>query len=377
MTGAPLVSLVIPAYNAQRTIGATIETALQQRYPSLEIIVIDDGSTDNTALEVARFGERIRIIRQENRGLAAARDAGHGVAQGSLIAWLDADDLVHPDRIALQVEVLLANPSIILVSSEFTGFTDNCEEFPKLADMYYSRLAARGGVRCIYGHPLVVKLRREWCHSLKEEATGFTGDISGEIQWGNIVHPPTVMFRRAVLDTVGGLDPRAGPAADWDFFIRASRVGPFAWLDAPLLRYRIHPGQMSGRANLEKHLLGELYVYRKTHGDPPPPRAGLLQEWRAAHAKIYADLVHVELDRSRMAAASYFLLAMTQRPPLRVAVVLLLLLAMPVAFRTLIRHIRQRLRTRAPVHLALAASATEGLPLPLLQDALGALLCLA
>jgi glycosyltransferase involved in cell wall biosynthesis len=110
MTGKPpanhLVSVIIPVFNAVRTIEATLASALRQTYPSLEVIVVDDGSSDGTAAIVeakSLTDPRIRLIRQRNAGVAAARNYGLAMAAGDLIAPLDADDLWHRDKIARQV----------------------------------------------------------------------------------------------------------------------------------------------------------------------------------------------------------------------------------------------------------------------------------
>lgn len=110
-TAAPLVSVVIPAFNAEATLRSTLQSALAQTYEPIEIIVVDDGSTDGTAELVAEFAERhqsIRCISIANSGVAAARNAGIAAARGEYIAPLDADDLWHPARVAEHVKALEA-----------------------------------------------------------------------------------------------------------------------------------------------------------------------------------------------------------------------------------------------------------------------------
>ena len=122
-TVLPLVSVVIPAYNCAHTVAETIESCLAQDYEDLEILVVNDGSTDGTAEVLASFGSRIKVIDQPNGGLASARNAGQRAARGEYIAWMDADDLMLPWRIRLQAEVLASQPMIGLVSSDFSAFT--------------------------------------------------------------------------------------------------------------------------------------------------------------------------------------------------------------------------------------------------------------
>jgi len=101
----PLVSILIPAYNAERWIADTIRSALAQTWPHKEIIVIDDGSTDRTRSIVEKFGsEGVSLVTQENRGVCAARNRAYEISQGDYIQWLDADDLLSPNKIAKQME---------------------------------------------------------------------------------------------------------------------------------------------------------------------------------------------------------------------------------------------------------------------------------
>jgi glycosyltransferase involved in cell wall biosynthesis len=109
-TTSPVVSILIPAYNAQQWIGATIESALAQTWAHKEIVIVDDGSTDAT-LEIARrfASPSVRVVTQQNQGAAAARNAALGLAQGDYIQWLDADDLLGPTKVEAQMKIVAAN----------------------------------------------------------------------------------------------------------------------------------------------------------------------------------------------------------------------------------------------------------------------------
>ena len=119
----PLVSVIIPSYNAERWIGEAIESALAQTWPRTEIIVIDDGSDDGT-LGVARRYQcsSLKIHHQRNAGVSAARNAGFRLAQGDFIQWLDADDVLHREKIATQVSELLALPARTVATGPFGAF---------------------------------------------------------------------------------------------------------------------------------------------------------------------------------------------------------------------------------------------------------------
>jgi len=121
--GSPLVSVVVPAFNAAKTISETMRSISQQTHSALEIVVVDDGSTDETAEIARRYGEvdpRIRVVSKPNGGVASARNAGIGCTRGAFVAFIDADDIWHPTKIAKQLAVLLAGgPDMALVYAPF------------------------------------------------------------------------------------------------------------------------------------------------------------------------------------------------------------------------------------------------------------------
>ena len=119
-----LVSVVIPAFNGERFIGPTIESALAQTYSSVEIIVVDDGSTDATQEAVRRFGDRVRYLRQSNQGGAAARNQGISAARGDWVAFLDQDDLWLPQKLERQAAVFLAEPSTVVCFTRWSRRDD-------------------------------------------------------------------------------------------------------------------------------------------------------------------------------------------------------------------------------------------------------------
>lgn len=125
MSLRPLVSAVVPVYNGDRFLAPAIQSLVDQRYEQLEIIVVDDGSTDRSA-DVTRQFAGVRLLQQENRGLSAARNAGVALAQGALLGFLDADDLWTPEKLATQVRFLLANPHAEMVYGRTRQFLDPC-----------------------------------------------------------------------------------------------------------------------------------------------------------------------------------------------------------------------------------------------------------
>ena len=108
----PKVSVIIPAYNQAKFLAVAIDSCLEQTYRDIEVIVVEDGSTDETRDVAARFGDRISYIHQENTGLAGARNRGIGESKGEYLCFLDSDDFFHPQKIQRQVELIEADPQL-------------------------------------------------------------------------------------------------------------------------------------------------------------------------------------------------------------------------------------------------------------------------
>ena len=118
----PLISCVIPVFNGERYLGEALDSALAQTHSPLEIIVVDDGSTDGTAEVVGRYAGRIEYLKQPNLGYEAAKDSGIRLARGEFIAFLDADDVWHPAKLAIQVARMRSRPELDLCFTRFRNF---------------------------------------------------------------------------------------------------------------------------------------------------------------------------------------------------------------------------------------------------------------
>lgn len=204
-------SVVIPAYNASRWIERTVASALAQTLPDIEVIVVDDGSADDTTDRLSAFGDRLTLIRQANAGVAAARNAGAARATADHIAFLDSDDVWSPDKIERQVALFDENPDVVLVHCGVREIDEN--------DL-----------------PLTGEVLR-----------GCTGDVHRDL----ILQRPAIsgggsgaMFARWAFDSVGGFDTRFSTSADWHLWLRITRLGPVAMVPEPLLDYRIHGSNM-------------------------------------------------------------------------------------------------------------------------------------
>ncbi len=208
-----LVSIIIPCYNARDYIREAVDSALAQTYQNIEIIVIDDGSTDDTKniLEPYITSGKIQYIYQQNKGLAGARNAGIRSAKGDFIAFLDSDDLFLPEKINEQMKILREHPEFGVCYSDLMHFTDP----PSGGDP---------AARTFYHH--------RYRYS--------SGNIFEPLLHRQFVNPLTIMVRREIFDRYGVFNEALRRSEDWELWLRWAHAGvKFYYLDAILAEYRI------------------------------------------------------------------------------------------------------------------------------------------
>jgi hypothetical protein len=215
------ISIVIAAYNAARTLGATLESALAQTHRPREIIFVDDGSSDDTESVLAPYRSQIRVIRRGHDGLAAARNAGVAAADGDYLALLDADDLWTPDKLAVQLAVAARVPEAGLIA---------CDGIEFEGESVLRR-------RLLVG-PLAARL-----------ATSEQGLVSGwfhrPMLLGNPIScPAQVLIPRPVVERIGAFGDFA--AQDYDYYLRIAQRFPVALHRDSLARWRYRPDGLSG-----------------------------------------------------------------------------------------------------------------------------------
>lgn len=289
------VSIVIAAYNCARTLPATLDSCLAQTHSDTEIVVVDDGSTDDTAAVLASYGTRIRVISQPNGGLASARNTGMRAARGEYLAWMDADDLMASGRVLLQAAVLASDDAIELVCSDFSAFVEpECDYDPSHISRYYSAVTRLGGLTNIF--PQSREIAADGT-----TATVRAGAVYLALLSGSFVHPPTVMVRRTLFERAGYFDESLRYNSDFDFILRASRLGRYAYVDAPLLRYRRSDTQMSHSAAGGRIPLETVRILEKVRQEDPETytRQEKLMRHRMAELLIDAADVIGPADRRR------------------------------------------------------------------------------
>jgi glycosyltransferase involved in cell wall biosynthesis len=309
-----LISVVIPAYNAQHALRATLDSVFAQTWPHIEVIVVDDGSTDHTADLLAAYGERVRTIRQRNGGLASARRTGVAAARGELIALMDADDLCRPERLAVQARVLQRWPEVVLCCSDFDAFDEQGQVSPAHARHYYAAIhRAQNGMRSLLGQ--VDTLDLTGClptdsATLAEPAVStvvYRGNAYRMLAHGNFVHPPTLLFRRSLLDTVGSFEPEAGSMCDWDWVSRAAGAGSVAFVERALLDYRLSATQMSSPRHRIRASLDTLRVAERICRRDEALYLAELPRFRADLGFFCADAADAEIDNDKRKAVELLL----------------------------------------------------------------------
>ena len=273
----PLVSVVVPAYNAERTLKASVDSVLAQDFRDFEIIVVNDGSSDSTKAILATYDSQIQVIDQINRGAPAARNAGVSAASGKLIAFLDSDDLWSPDKLTRSVAALALNPSASLVFSDCRG------------------LRADGTTSTFYSY--------DGAPSLKEM-----------LENGFEIVPSAVTMRRDVFQACGGFSDSFAPIYFEDLWLwfLAREMGEFEYIPKELTIIRLRDKRLSPSYFVN----GRTYIgfLRKRYGR----RAhGAI---RQAYNHLAGVSVHEALRRmdagDRWGALSWWIFAIRLRPAL-------------------------------------------------------------
>lgn len=228
----PKVSVIIPNYNYGKYIRKTVDSVLAQTYPKIEIIVVDDGSEDDSLEVLKGYNGKISVIEQRNQGVSRARNCGVANSQGEYVAFLDADDLWLPEKLEKQMARLKADPEIGLVHCQMK-FIDT------------------------EGQPC------------GKNESGMEGWVAKEFllfEQGVVVGAgSTSLMPRKVFDEIGGFDHRQSTAADWDLGYRVAAKYKIGYVPEELVLYRLHGSNMHGNIKAMEHdmLLG----YEKAFAD--------------------------------------------------------------------------------------------------------------
>jgi glycosyltransferase involved in cell wall biosynthesis len=271
-TDTPLVSVVIPTYNQARYLGDCIDSVLDQSYPAIEIVVVDDGSTDATPDVLATYGDRITRFRQSNLGAANALNRGIRASRGAFVCWLSSDDAFTPDKIARQVAAFAADPSLGL---SFMGFDTVDAEGRFRADR--SDIAWR--------HP----------------------DLFVSVFWANPINGSTVMMPRPVIDEVGAFNETLRADVDAEMWFRVLERYPAAHIPGVHLHYRVHDQALSAdqtlmrrsKATVRRTILRSGLLVRRLKAHDPAAAPGVLAEM----SETFTDQGYRDLARGLLVAS--------------------------------------------------------------------------
>lgn len=211
----PEVSVIIPTYNSSHYVTEAIDSVLRQTFRDFEIIVIDDGSTDDTQSLMSRYGSPVRYIRQANGGVSHARNRGIEESRGRYVAFLDADDTWLPNKLEKQMDAISKQPYFKACYSAFMNVS--CDLTP-------------------------VGVNRGMRRNIALEDLLLRGNVVGSIC--------TLISERTLFDSIGGFDAALSQCADWDMWVRMAAETDFLYIDEPLVTYRQHDSNMSRNAPL-------------------------------------------------------------------------------------------------------------------------------
>lgn len=232
----PRVSIVIPTYNRADLIGRTLESAVNQTFTDYEIVVVDDGSTDDTEAVVRRVASNARYIWQENVGIPEVMNRCVAHARGEYIQWLGSDDLLMEDTLMLSAAVLDAHPEVGLLHG--AAWMIDVHDRP----LWVSRPPFAEG---------------DYVRSGREEIR--------DLLVSNHIVATTVMVRKAAMERAGGFDARFGLYEDWNLWTRVAKTNDVAYLHEPIASYRLHFG--AGGSVFARATARDIDRYRRMHLD--------------------------------------------------------------------------------------------------------------
>jgi len=298
----PHVSVVMANYNYGRYLAAAVESVQAQTFRDWELIVVDDGSTDNSLKIIEPFtvDPRIRLLSVNHLGQPGAKNAGIDEALGAFIAFLDADDLWHPEKLRRQLAIFDVNPDVGVVYSRRTVIDEN-------------------GVSAPYSQPVL-----------------YRGNVLSKIFRNNFVCFSSAVVRRIVFEHVGLFDPGIDLAIDYDLWLRAAGHYHFDFVDEPLVQYRVGHGNLSRRVG-ERLKTALLLMRRFLHGYDGVHHVER-QAMRQSLAETFCNMGFALRPYAATQSSTWFLRALARAPRHLPAWRGLLSAAIPARARSFLRQ---------------------------------------
>lgn len=260
----PEVSVIIPTYNSAEFLAEAVDSVLAQTWSDFEIVIVDDGSTDDTRDVAARYGDHVRYLYQQNEGPSSARNMGIKEAKGTYVAFLDSDDAWEPEKLRIQMDFMGEHPEITLVCTDSSLMgSRECRER---------------------------KLRRD-----------LMGNLFPVLYSNSFIRTSTVLMLRECFRDVGYFDERYRSAEDYDVWLRVAKRYAIAYLNQPLVRYRKHEDNIShDKITLRSNALSVL----EAHYDPKeiPARTYRI---RMSNLHLYFGRAYMRLGDIKMARKAF------------------------------------------------------------------------
>jgi len=291
-----LVSVVIATYNMATYLPVAIKSALNQTYPNIEVNVVDDGSSDFTQEVMAEFSDdsRVHYQRQDHLGQAPTKVNGVNSCKGDYIAFLDADDIWMPEKLALQLQVFDQSPETGVVYSDLVRVDEQANPIPES----------------------------------RNNTPRYSGNVSDKLFVSNFVGFSTAIVKRECFDKLGSFDETLQVGIDYDLWLRFSTRYKFGYVNKPTVFYRVWPGQISTQRNFEaRYETGQLIRKRFLMNNP-----GLIKPSvrRKGWSSFYVNYGHDMLvkNNNKFDASSKFAKAILYRPDNLTAWKAMIMLAM-------------------------------------------------
>ena len=303
------VSVVIPTYNRARWLGDAIRSVLDQSYPPLEILVVDDGSTDHTKELCAQFGPRVRHIPQQHAGAAVARNHGLQEVKGEYVSFLDSDDLWEPRKLEIHLALHRALPHVGWSMSDSRVIDIEGRPLPPPQGFARSFPVFRD---------LGLEPERFFAGSMTRttvEAAGgswpvYSGDAFELLFEGNFATPQCTVLQRRLCERVGGFDPAMLVAQDTEYFHRVAAVSPVAIILEPLVRWRVGlDDHNTSPRNTVPIVRNALISVDRAVALRRPPTAAIERAYRHGRRRLllrlaYAHLARIERRLARQAVVA-------------------------------------------------------------------------
>lgn len=310
-----LVSVIVPTFNRRATVAEAIRSVLASSHDAVEVIVIDDGSIDDTWRVVSEVADpRVRYVRTRNRGMSAARNLGLSLVRGEFIAFLDSDDAWRPWKLAAQLALFARHPEVGLIWTDAAAF--DLEGRIQSARHLRQYLHVYGEIRIDEACPQAGTLG-DLTDEAPVELTStpyHVGRIFKEMFIGNLVLPSTAIVRRELLQQTGGfeIEVTGRGGEDYHFYYKMAERGIGAFLDAPTILYRVgDPGQLSNNGLMEARGNMRVVAHWLDRARTVVPAPVVRRRLSSAHAWLGAEELHAG---ERRAAATHLWKSLRMEP---------------------------------------------------------------